>query len=332
MDLSSIEQIFKAFKGLKVLVVGDIMLDTYIYGKVSRISPEAPVPIVHVRKRENRLGGAGNVAINVSALGAEPVLFSVIGADPAGDHLLDNTRHCGLSVSGIVKSDKRPTTIKERIISGSQQMLRIDSETDEKINEEISDNLLKKLKAEIENANVLIFQDYDKGVLYPSLIREIISLAKDAGIPVVVDPKKRNFLSYQNVDLFKPNLRELQEGLKIEVNKNDDVSIRKAVENLRKSIKYNNALITLSDRGVYMHNAQEEHFVPAHIRAIADVSGAGDTVVSIAALCLALELPHKLNAELSNLGGGLVCEHLGAVPINREDLLREALQLNIHYN
>jgi D-glycero-beta-D-manno-heptose-7-phosphate kinase len=321
----TIPEIFDNFNNLKVLIIGDVMIDAYTWGKVERISPEAPVLVVNVSSREIRLGGAGNVVMNVQALGAEPIICSVIGTDSYGDSLLNLLREQNLSTEGIIQSDTRITTVKERIIAGSQQIVRVDTETENLINESERQILTNKIKDLAQNANVIIFEDYDKGVLSKELIHDIISFANKHNIPTIVDPKKRNFLFYQNATLFKPNLKELKEGLAIRFDVKNQNELADAVEMLKTTLELEGVFLTLSERGVYIDFKNQQKAIPAHIRTIADVSGAGDTVISIAACCLALGLSPELIAGLSNLGGGLVCESVGVVPINKELLKQEAL-------
>ncbi|CAG5012080.1 D-beta-D-heptose 7-phosphate kinase [Dyadobacter sp. CECT 9275] len=324
-----IHQIFEAFNHLKVLVVGDVMLDSYVWGKVERISPEAPVPVVHVSHREYRLGGAGNVLLNVQALGAEAIVCTVIGTDGPGDLLENSLKEKGLNCDGLIRSNDRVTTIKERIIAGSQQVVRIDTETEVSISTEEQQLLIETAKKLIPSCDVVIFEDYDKGVLTPGTITAITELANLHNVPTVVDPKKRNFLSYQHTTLFKPNLKELREGLKIDFDVDDPAQLQAVVEQLKSRLNAKGALITLSERGVYIDYHNECHKLPAHIRQIADVSGAGDTVISIAACCVALDLPPEAIAGISNLGGGLVCEMVGVVPINKDLLKAEASKLGL---
>ncbi len=319
-----VEDIFSGFDKLKVLIIGDVMLDSYLWGKVERISPEAPVPIVNVQKREVRLGGAGNVALNILSLGAKPILCSVIGKDLDGDSFLNLLEKHGMEKSGIIQSEDRPTTIKHRIIAGSQQMLRIDSETDKEIKEDITRKLLDKIDVLLTDCQVVIFEDYDKGVITPFLIQQVVKMTAEKGIPTVVDPKKRNFMAYEGVTLFKPNLKELKEGLKIDFDKADKNEVQHASDLLRKKLNISATLITLSEHGIFVSDENEYHFIPAHLRSISDVSGAGDTVVSVAALALALKLPINQIAELSNLAGGIVCEYVGVVPIDKIRLKEEA--------
>lgn len=320
----TVDQIFDSFPKLKVLIVGDVMLDAYVWGKVERISPEAPVPVVVAHHREYRLGGAGNVILNVHALGAEPIICSVIGMDTQGQNLLEELTKRGLRTDGILQSPDRITTIKERIIAGSQQVVRVDTETDKVITLEEQAQLIDKAKELMNNCDVVLFQDYDKGVLCPHVIKELTDYANLHDIPTVVDPKKRNFLAYQNVTLFKPNLKELKEGLKVDFDVRKEDELKAVVKKLRHELNAKGAFVTLSERGVYIDFSDQQHRIAAHEREIADVSGAGDTVISIAACALALKLPPNIVAELSNLGGGLVCEHVGVVPINKETLKSEA--------
>lgn len=325
LSFMTISEIFNQFNQLKVLIVGDVMLDSYTWGKVERISPEAPVPVVNVLKREVRLGGAGNVVMNVQSLGAEAIICSVVGNDTYGNDLIKLLQEQGLSTEGIIQSETRITTVKERIIAGSQQIVRIDTETDALINETENQLLSQKIKELAKEANVIIFEDYDKGVLSKSLIADIIDFANTHNIPTVVDPKKRNFLHYQQATLFKPNLKELREGLDISFDVKKSEELENAVSQLKNVLQLKGAFITLSERGVYIDfNNEKKHF-PAHVRKIADVSGAGDTVISIAACCVALGLSPELVAGLSNLGGGLVCESLGVVPIDKALLEKEAI-------
>ncbi|SFC28965.1 rfaE bifunctional protein, domain I [Flexibacter flexilis DSM 6793] len=325
----NVNTVFEDFNNLRALIIGDIMIDSYLWGKVERISPEAPVPVLNVQRREYRLGGAANVALNVQALGATPVLCAVVGDDADGTKMLDILSDNGLATEGILQSANRITTVKHRVISGSHHLLRIDSEDDSVIKAAEQEALLQKIAALLPTCQVVIFEDYDKGVLCENVIQQTIKLAQELQIPTVVDPKKRNFMHYTGASLFKPNLKELREGLKIEVDINDDAQIAQSVEQLKARLGVEAALLTLSERGMYLDMNAQKHHVPAHLRQISDVSGAGDTVVSIAALCMALRLPPRQVVELANLGGGLVCEHVGVVPINKARLKEEAEKLEI---
>lgn len=318
----------KKFEGLKVLVIGDVMIDAYLIGHVERISPEAPVPVVAVERKEYRLGGAANVALNLVALGAKPILCSVIGEDLDGNDLLGLLENAGVSSSGIIKSKERQTTTKTRVMAQNHQMIRIDNEQTDVISEYDSYVLSQRIINDLlPAADVVLFEDYDKGVISLGLIEQIVQHAHKHKIKVVVDPKKRNFINYKGVDLFKPNLKELRDGFKKDADPSDVASFEMAVSDLMKVMELKNIMVTMSERGVMISDGVKFEYIPAHIRKIADVSGAGDTVISVASLCVALGLSNKEIASLSNLAGGLVCEEVGVVPINLTRLTEEAAKL-----
>ncbi|MEM9339944.1 MAG: bifunctional ADP-heptose synthase [Bacteroidota bacterium] len=324
MKISSIKEIFEAFRNKTVLVIGDVMIDSYVYGNVKRISPEAPVPVLSVSKRERRLGGAANVAMNVRALGATPILCSVVGDDSDGAAFEELLADEKMSSKGIIKSQNRVTTIKHRILSGSQHLLRVDSEDTHSLVDLDRKSLTEHIKDLIKECDLVIFEDYDKGTLDSFVIKETIKLANELNVPTVVDPKKRNFLDYEHATLFKPNLKELKEGLGVEFDVQNRSELEEAVKELNTKIKAKNELVTLSEYGIFYQSDEESGQHPAHLRSISDVSGAGDTVVSIAGLGLTLGLPLPFIAELSNLGGGIVCESPGVVPIDKDRLFKEA--------
>ncbi len=321
--MKTLKDLFEEFNNLNVLIVGDVMIDSYLWGSVERISPEAPVPIVSVNNREKRLGGAANVALNIKAMGATPYLVSVIGDDLDGAEFENIVKKQNLPSEGLVKSTDRITTIKHRIIASAQHVLRVDSEEEHLLNTKDSDLLVDKVRRLIEKCDVLIFEDYDKGVLSVDSIDKITKLAQQNNVPIVVDPKKRNFSFYKEVDLFKPNLKELKEGVKTEFDDKDLKAIAASVEQLKTAKNHKGVMVTLSELGVYINKEEKVH-IPAHIRKIADVSGAGDTVISVASLAVATKQSASFIASLSNLSGGLVCEFVGVVPINKEQLLKEA--------
>ncbi len=301
------------------------MLDSYIWGSVDRISPEAPVPVISVKKRDYRLGGAGNVIVNVHALGATPLAVSLIGNDEASQKVRSCLQKLSVTEEGLVVSNTRPTTEKTRIIAGHQHVVRVDDETDREASVDEEKQIIERITSLVPKSDVIIFQDYDKGTITKNVIKATVELARKNGIPTVVDPKRRNFLFYEGVTLFKPNLKELREGLKVDVSTMDDIS--NAVEQLKNKINADGVMATLSEKGVYIDFKGSKQLIPAHHRKIADVSGAGDTVVAIAAACVALDLDPKDVAGLSNLGGGLVCQHVGVVPIDKQELLKEAEDL-----
>jgi rfaE bifunctional protein kinase chain/domain len=320
---------FDQFNSKRILVIGDVMIDAYIRGKVSRMSPEAPVPIVNLDQREDRLGGAGNVALNLAALGASPILCSVIGNDQQADLLRRLLKENSISGEGIVESSSRKTTVKTRVIGNNQQLLRVDSEQTDPITADEENELITTAKTLIETGvDAVIFEDYNKGVLTPRVIEAIVSIANQHKVITAVDPKKDNFFAYRNVTLFKPNLKELKEGLGVEFDiKTDKIAFESTVSLLETKLENTISFVTLSEHGVFICDRSTKDYVPAHVRNIADVSGAGDTVISVATLCLVVGMPIKLIAEVANLSGGLVCEVSGVIPVNKEQLLKEAIKL-----
>jgi rfaE bifunctional protein kinase chain/domain len=307
------------------------MVDAYLIGKVDRISPEAPVPIVTLQKRNNLLGGAANVALNIKSLGAEAILCSVIGNDKQGDELLSLMKNAGLKTEGIIRSNERITTTKFRVISNRMQMLRVDEEMDTDLDTKDCNELINCINQLIatRKPDVIIFQDYNKGVLSAKIIEEISTIAANASIPVAVDPKKKNFTSYKGITLFKPNLKEVSEGLKTEIDPKSIDSLQNAAQLLHANQDIDMVMITLSEHGVFISSRNQTGYtskiIPAVLRSIADVSGAGDTVISVAALCLAAQTDPELLASLSNIAGGLVCEEVGVVSVDKVRLITEAL-------
>lgn len=325
-----VREIFKSFSNLNVLIIGDVMIDSYMWGKVNRISPEAPVPIISVNKKEKRLGGAANVALNIQAMGANPILCSVIGIDYEGQAFMDLLKAQKLSQKGILKSRGRITTQKTRVIGNNHQLLRIDEEIEEDIAPSETQQLITLISYIIQNdkIDVILFEDYNKGLITPKLISKVVELARSKGIPTCVDPKKKNFNAYKGVTLFKPNLKELREGLKLDISSDNINELQRAISSFRVKQKFDTALVTLAEKGVLINSRSEKNHTPAHIRSIADVSGAGDTVISVAALLVALHVNPVVMAAIANLAGGLVCEQIGVVPVNKEQLLEEALNLD----
>ena len=327
------KKLSKDFNKLNILIIGDVMVDSYLWGKVERISPEAPIPIVALRKREHRMGGAANVAMNIRSMGANPILCSVIGTDDKGDLFLDLLKREKIDDAGIVRSTRRITTTKFRIFGNAFQMLRVDEEMDNDLVQgdyltliRVIDQIMAKVKID-----GIIFQDYDKGVITQKLISEVVKRARANDIPVTVDPKKKNFMSYQQVTLIKPNLKELKEGMNLGRDLEDTQSVTDAAQLLRGKLKCKYVLTTMSEKGIMISTEDESGpkniFIPAHMRMISDVSGAGDTVISLASLCLAMKRTPYEVSFISNLAGGLVCEEVGVVPVNKEKLLKELLAL-----
>lgn len=330
-DKTVITSLFDKMSQLHVVVIGDLILDNYLFGDVERISPEAPVPVVTIHRRESRLGGAANVAVNCKALGAKVTLAGIIGNDSSGDLLLKEAEAAGINTDLVQRSGRRATTNKTRVISRSQQMLRLDEELAEDLYTEeehpFIDAVLKFLQ--IQKPDVLIFEDYDKGVLKENVIQRVTAHCKEVGIVTTVDPKKKNFLSYKNVTLFKPNLKEVREALNISVVP-DKENLDKVHASLKEVLGHEISFITLSEKGVYYSNGSSA-VIPSHLRNIADVSGAGDTVIATASMVYTLTKDVHLMAEISNIAGGLVCEEPGVVPIDKQKLLQESLLLLTEY-
>lgn len=324
-----IQQLFSEFEKIRIAVIGDVMLDTYWWGNVSRISPEAPVPIVALQKNEFRLGGAANVALNLVALHAQTTLISVIGNDEEGKKLLDLLKKQKINSHYLISNDERITTNKTRIISRNQQMMRLDAEVSTDIDEKIENQLLSNIKKylDAENPHVIIFQDYNKGVLTKKIIEQTIVWCKEKNIITTVDPKRKNFFTYKNVDIFKPNIIEVKEGLNMLF---EDVNLELLqVVHFQLNQKLNNTIsfITLSEKGVFYQDKKNSNIIPTHVRNIADVSGAGDTVIAVASMVYAITKNMQLTSEVANISGGLVCEEVGTVAINKEKLFRECERL-----
>jgi len=336
ISTESISKLFNEFNNLTAIVIGDVMVDSYIWGSVNRMSPEAPVPIVEVEKRENRLGGAANVGLNLKALGAKPILCSVIGDDPKGNEFIELLKGEGMLLDGIIQSSSRITTTKFRVIGNNSQLLRVDEETTENLEEIYQEAIQNKVKEiiQVNDVDVIIFQDYDKGVINAELIEFVSKEAKEFDIPVVIDPKKENFMHYKDVTLFKPNLKEIKDGLNTDFDENNDADIEINVAKLQDELNADMVLNTLSEKGVFISwridGGYESMLIPAHVRNIADVSGAGDTVISVAALCVSQKLEPPIMAAISNLAGGLVCEEIGVVSVDKGKLLNEINKILIN--
>lgn len=323
------QQLFYSFSSLKVGVIGDVMLDTYMWGKVDRISPEAPVPVVTLERKEYRIGGAGNVALNCRSLDALVTMLSVTGNDEEAVLLKKLLDESEIDTSYMLFSPNRVTTNKTRIISRNQQMMRLDAETTEDLDKELEEMLIEKIILYINNEepDIIILEDYNKGVLTERLITAIIQVCKDKGVITSVDPKRKNFFSYKGVDIFKPNLKEVKEGFNILVDEVTVPSIEKIHLELARYLDHKISFITLSEKGVFYQEGKEGYIIPSHIRNIADVSGAGDTVIAVASLVYAATKDVKLMAEMANIAGGLVCEEVGTITINKEKLLKECQSL-----
>jgi len=318
-------KLFSDFNSIKVAIIGDVMLDTYWWGNVDRISPEAPVPVVALKRKELRVGGAANVALNSVSMGAQTTILSVIGNDTDGKDLVELLKKNQINTDHILVSDKRITTNKTRVMSRNQQMMRLDAEVTTDIDAETEDKLLQNIKAlfKTQRPDILIFEDYNKGILTERVINELIKLCKDYNVVSSVDPKKKNFLSFKGVTIFKPNLKEVKEGLNLLTEQVDLSSLQQIHKALQQHLQHQVSFITLSEKGVFFEDGNKARIIPTHIRNIADVSGAGDTVISVASLVYATTKDMNLAAEMANIAGGLVCEEVGTAAINKEKLLKE---------
>lgn len=325
IDKFKIEKIFDSFRNLNIIIVGDCILDSYMWGTVERISPEAPIPVVTVKKKENRLGGAANVALNVRAMGANPILCSVTGDDENKSLFCEQAISNGLSCEGIITDEKRNTTVKTRVFGYNQQLLRVDEEVLDRIPHKIEKRLLDYINTATSNKKIdaIIIADYDKGVVTPSMIRNLIAISKSKNIPVAADPKKKNFRYYNNLTLFKPNLKELAEGMKTDLVKEDSESIIAAAKVLQeeKNIRY--MLVTLSENGVLLGCREVNKIISAMTHQVSDVSGAGDTVIGVASVCMAANMKAADMAYIANLAGSLVCQYVGVTPVKKTRLINE---------
>lgn len=313
------------FSDNNILIIGDVMLDTYLMGTVDRVSPEAPVPVVNIQNTENKLGGAANVALNIKQLGSTPIICSIVGNDRNAENLKKLLNEYDISTDFILSSNYRKTTNKTRVIGNNHQLVRYDDEVIDDLNYNDYTNLCRNLEIifEKKDIDVILIQDYDKGVIDRNLIDKIIKLADVEKIPVIVDPKKRNFDFYRDVKLIKPNLKELKEGLRLfDLNKEEllEVGSKKLHE---KGIEI--VFVTLGGEGIYVSYDKGEtaKIVPGIKRYVSDVSGAGDTVISIISTLINMELSVDRMAEISNVAGGIVCEHIGVIPIDKEKLMDE---------
>ncbi|MBI4428340.1 MAG: D-glycero-beta-D-manno-heptose-7-phosphate kinase [Ignavibacteriales bacterium] len=323
-----LEKLFSGFAGKRIAIIGDLMLDRYYWGHVGRISPEAPVPVVEVESESTRLGGAANVAHNVASLGGVPLLMGVIGNDGGGVQLRKIVESSGFPTDGVVIDSSRPTTVKTRVIAHHQHVVRIDNETKEEISSSIQRRVVAVLEKELEALDGIILQDYNKGVLVKNLITEIVGLAKKGGKAIAVDPKFNNFFEYKNVTIFKPNRKETEEALGCRLNEWE--SIDKAGKEMLRRLQAENVLLTLGEKGMSLFERGDQvTHLPTRAIHIADVSGAGDTVVSTLAMVLASGGNIKEAATLANFAGGIVCGEVGIVPVDKQVLFDTvAAQMN----
>ena len=314
-----IESLFKRFAGKRVAVIGDLMLDRYFWGSITRISPEAPVPVVEVASESTRLGGAANVANNIASLGGIPVMVGVIGQDNAGALLRNTIQEAGFPTDGLVTDSQRPTTIKTRVIAHHQHVVRIDQESKNDIDGNVRSRLVDIVSRSIKSLDAIVLEDYNKGVISRELIHEVISLARQNGTVVTVDPKFNNFFEYQNVTVFKPNRKESEEALGRRLT--DVQEVEAAGRDILDRLKAENVLLTLGEQGMSLF---EKSGAVTHVSTqamhVSDVSGAGDTVISTLTMALVSGATIREASSLANYAGGVVCGEVGIVPIQKEAL------------
>jgi len=315
-----VQSLLQSFQNKKILVLGDLMLDRYLVGQVSRLSPEAPVPIVEVEEEYTRLGGAANVSNNIKALGAIPYLVGIIGEDNFGREMKHIINDQGLSSEGIVVDPERPTTVKTRIIAHNQHVVRTDRESRIEIGSEMSNRIKEVISRLIKQVDAVIIEDYNKGLITKDIINFVVSSSQKLNKVITVDPKFDHFFEFHNVTVFKPNRRETEEALGIRMKTKDQII--QAAQILFKKLNCKCLMITLGEEGMAVFNsAQEAHIIPTRARTVHDVSGAGDTVISMITLSLSSGANFEEAATLANFAAGIVCGEVGIVPITPERLL-----------
>ena len=320
----TINSVFENFKGKKVIIIGDSMVDSYIFGEINRNSPEAPVPIVDIKKEDTKLGGAANVALNIQSLGMEPILCSVIGDDEDGQIFMKLCKKNNLVTKGIIIDEYRKTTNKKRVIVNKDHILRIDNEETNYLKSNVRNKFINNTEKLIANNEIIIFQDYDKGVINKKMIEEINKIDH---LFIAVDPKKRNFFEYKNVDLFKPNLSEILNAFD---SKDDSINNLNSIsDELKSKNNIKNIMVTLSNKGLVINNDSGFIYNKIQKKKIIDVSGAGDTVIALATILFYLKLPEKFIAEMCNLAGGITCMSSGVSAINLKELLENAERNNL---
>ncbi len=327
MDRKKIDKIFEAASGKRICIIGDIMLDRYMFGNVNRISPEAPVQVFDLKESISKLGGAANVSLNIKSLGAEPFLIGVIGNDGAGKILRDEMRNLGQDTSGLITDSSRPTTCKTRVISDSHHLIRIDNESKQDISAQIESQIISKLGEIGNDTNYIILQDYNKGVLTKPLIKKILAHAVKKKIKVLVDPKFENFFEFKETFLFKPNRKELEDAFGKKLKTAGDPN--ELVMSLIKKLKCKNVVLTLGEHGMRIYSRENGKIVVSSVKTVAkkvaDVSGAGDTVISTMAFCLSGGAGVRDAAYIANIAAGIVVEEVGIVPVRRDKLYKKLI-------
>jgi rfaE bifunctional protein kinase chain/domain len=320
-----LDELKKGFQGKRLAVIGDMMLDGYYWGDVKRISPEAPVPVLEVEEEFFRFGGAANVALNIQKLGGIPIPVGVIGYDNYGTIFSSLMKENNIEDDYILVDDERPTTTKTRVIANSQHVVRIDKESKSDISRKVEEKLKLKIANLLDSLDGIILQDYNKGVLTPSLIGEVVSVANQKSILVTVDPKFDNFFDYKNVTVFKPNRKETEAVLGMKIISDEDIS--SAGERLLLELNSQYVLLTLGENGIAVFEKDgTEKRMPTKARKVADVSGAGDTVVSTLTIALSAGANIYEASFLANYAAGVVCGEVGIVPVEIDKLFETVLR------
>lgn len=324
MQIDRVKQILERFDGKTILVMGDLMLDHYIWGTVDRISPEAPVPVVLVDKEEYRLGGAANVVNNLRSLGAKPYVFGAVGNDHCGDLLIEKFIQNNIITDFIFKDSSRKTTVKSRIIAHKQQVVRVDKENITTISSELENRIIETFKSIIGKVDAILFEDYNKGFLTENLIEKTINIASEANKIITVDPKYQNFFSFKKATVFKPNLIEFEKNMGID-HKND-VDYNFYAKRLMKQLNIKNLILTRGEQGLTVYQKDGENIkIPTFARDVYDVSGAGDTVISALTLCLSAGSSMKEAANISNHAAGIVCGKVGITSVRKDEIIKSFL-------
>lgn len=316
-----IRELLGKFGQKRILVLGDIILDHYVWGKVERISQEAPVPVIEAQKEEWRLGGAANVALNIHDLGAKVDLIGIVGSDASADTLRQLLLNKGISTEGVISDPGRSTTLKTRIGADNQQIVRIDYESKADISSSLETTVLEQLEKRLPSCSALLIEDYNKGLLTQGLIAAAIASAEKHGVPVAVDPKQKHFFCYRGVDIFKPNFKEMQTNLGLAFE--DEAAFVKASESLRADMGIKYLVVTRGSQGLYIFAGEKEpRHLPTYAKEVFDVSGAGDTVISAMTLAYACGSGIDLAAQIANHAAGVVCGIKGTASVSPADILQ----------
>ena len=318
--MKKLTDLIPKFTRHKIIVLGDLMIDKFVWGKVSRISPEAPVPVVEITRESYAFGGAGNVANNLLGLGADVALVGVVGNDTSGEKLFNEFLEKKMDVRGIIRDDERPTIVKTRIIASHQQIVRVDKEIKGDFSQRIINNIIQTLERIIPEAHALIISDYGKGVVNRPVLTKAIALANRHKIPVTVDPKIEHFLRYRKVSCITPNMAEAIAGMRCH-----DVSGEKEIyelgKNILKRLQSESVLITRGEKGMTLFEPGNKiTHIPTRAKEVYDVTGAGDTVISTFTLALAAKASFIEAAEISNFAAGVVVGKLGTATVSPEEL------------